>query len=399
MKAFNNFSRELKELVEFHKLTLYAYDETESLLCFWRKNKLSFNKPSEFGHTVIQPKHFATKRSKKKRRRKSLNEIIFVRLISALEVFLVDIVRDAFLQTKEPFKKQDLKFQLSHAKILSIKSTSNFYNKIINKECRKLSSSGFNEIIKYYKKHFNINMVGFSPGKNKMEEYHARRNLLVHKLGRTDSYYRTKYNTAKLSLTIDNKYLLECIDELNSFCGMVNNQMEYQLKNEFIPSKSKRKVAERKMTLMVKFESESQRLEYFQPDYEFWAQDEFSVFGDILDSEKDIDSMTKEYKISGTFAQIRSFTRILNGRQKEEKFKINVTMKKIKSGEKYIRRMLDEEVLKQIEEKLPKQPWETGIHKIIASELEIPNKLVSTAIQLLIVKGIFKQQIDGKIID
>lgn len=242
-------------------------------------------------------------------------------------------------------------------------------------------------------------MAGFSPGKNKMEEYHARRNLLVHKLGRTDSYYRTKYNTAKLSLTIDNKYLLECIDELNSFCGMVNNQMEYQLKNEFIPSKSKRKVAERKMTLMVKFESESQRLEYFQPDYEFWAQDEFSVFGDILDSEKDIDSMTKEYKISGTFAQIRSFTRILNGRQKEEKFKINVTMKKIKSGAKYIRRMLDEEVLKQIEEKLPKQPWETGIHKIIASELEIPNKLVSTAIQLLIVKGIFKQQIDGKIID
>lgn len=136
MKAFNNFSRELKELIEFHKLTLYAYDETESLLWFWRKNKLSFNKPSEFGHTVIQPKHFATKRSKKKRRRKSLNEIIFVRLISALEVFLVDIVRDAFLQTKEPFKKQDLKFQLSHAEILSIKSTSNFYNKIINKECR-----------------------------------------------------------------------------------------------------------------------------------------------------------------------------------------------------------------------------------------------------------------------
>lgn len=110
MKAFNNFSRELKELIEFHKLTLYAYEETESILWFWRKNKLSFNKPSEFNHTVIQPKYFATKRSKKRIRRKSLNEIVFVRLISALEVFLVDLVRDAFLQTKEPFKKQDLKF-------------------------------------------------------------------------------------------------------------------------------------------------------------------------------------------------------------------------------------------------------------------------------------------------
>lgn len=290
-------------------------------------------------------------------------------------------------------------FQLSQAEILSIKSPASFYNKVINRECRKLSSSGFSEIVKYYKKHFQIEVSGFAPGKNKMEEYHERRHLLVHKLGRTDNQYRIKYNTTKLSISVDDDYLCECIEDLSSFCEMVNNQLVYQLKNEFAPNNKKTKEVERKVTLKIMFQSEAKDLEYFQNDYEFWSQDEFSVLGDILDNKVNIDSNTIEYNISGTFAQVRSYTRIIRRAQKKEKFEVEITKERVKSSGKLVNRILDEEILKQIEEKLPQQPWKTGIHKEIASELEVSNKLVSTAIQQLIAKGVFKQQIDGKIIN
>ena len=122
MKAYFNFIRELNELEKFHKSTLYAYEQTEHLLHFWRQKKWEFDITTEIGLNVNYPEVYGTKKSRKTSRRKELNEIVFVRLISALEVFLIDLVRDAFLETKEPFKNQDLTFQLSQAEILSIKS-------------------------------------------------------------------------------------------------------------------------------------------------------------------------------------------------------------------------------------------------------------------------------------
>lgn len=399
MKAYQNFIRELKELDTFHKSTLYAYDETEGLLYFWRKNKWKFGEENPLGHQVEKPVLFGTKRSKKIQRRKNLNEIVFVRLISALEVFLVDLVRDAFLETKEPFKKQDLVFQLSQAEILSIKSPANFYNKVINRECRRLSSSGFNEIVKYYKKNFKIDLAGFMPGKSKMEEYHERRHLLVHRLGRTDIQYRDKYNTTKLVVSIDDTYFSECIEDLTTFSEMVFNQMVYQLKTFTENETRKTKEIERKIALKVSFNEKNQEVECFQNDYEFWSQDEFSVFADILDSKVIIDENTIEFNLSGTLAQIRSYTRIIRRTLRKENITAEITKEKIRNQNVMQTRILDEELLIKIKEKLPPQPWETGIHKKIAFELEVSNKLVSIAIQQLIAKGIFKQQIDGEIIE
>lgn len=399
MKAYQNFKREIEKLETFHKSTLYAYEETESLLHIWYKNKWKFNVENEIGFKVEKPELFGTKRSRKTQRRKNLNEIVFVRLISALEVFLVDLVRDAFLETKEPFKKQDLIFQLSQAELLSIKSPASLYNKVINRECRKLSSSGFNEIIKYYKKNFQIDLASFTPGKSKMEEYHERRHLLVHRLGRTDIQYRDKYNTTKLAVSIDDNYFNECIEDLSVFSEMVNNQMIYQVETYSKKSPKKKKEVERKITLKVSFQNENQELVYFQNGYEFWSQDEFSVFGDILDSTIIIDAKTIEFNLSGTFAQIRSYTRIIKRIQKKENITIEITKENIRTQNVPHTRILDDELLKKIEEKLPTQPWETGIHKKIASELDVSNKLVSIAIQQLITKGIFKHQFDGKIID
>lgn len=93
---------------------------------------MEFGVSSNFSHKLNKPTAFNLKQIAKDKRRDNLNTLIFVRIISTLEVFLVDLIKDAFLITKEPFKKQDLKIDMSHAEILSIKSAGNFYNKIIN---------------------------------------------------------------------------------------------------------------------------------------------------------------------------------------------------------------------------------------------------------------------------
>ncbi len=180
---------------------------------------------------------------------------------------------------------------------------------------------------------------------------------------------------------------------------MVQNQMIYKLKNEFLPSSTKTKNVERSILLKVTFKDKVSNKEFFSPDYEFWSQDEFSVLKDILDSQSRPDNGTLELHLSGTFAQIRSYTRIIKRVQKHEQFEAEIIKDNQNNTKAFAHKILDSELLELIKTKLPDQPWRTGIHKEIASEIEVSNKLVSIAIQQLIAKGDFKQQIDGQIIE
>ena len=77
-----------------------------------------------------------------------------------------DLRSGIFAATKIPFQnKNEIKF--SQSEILSI-SQEDLLEKIITKECRKLSSGGFDEIKKYYKKNFNTDISSISPGLMKM---------------------------------------------------------------------------------------------------------------------------------------------------------------------------------------------------------------------------------------
>lgn len=401
LKAHHKFHTEITQLVIFRESTIYAFNETESLLRFWKANKLEFDVSSKFDHIVNKPTAFNLKETAKLKRRENLNNTIFVRIISALEVFLVDLVKDAFLTTKEPFKKQDLKIDMSHAEILSIKSPGNFYNKIINKECRKLSSGGFDDIVKYYKRHFDIELSSFSPGLKKMQEYHDKRHLLVHRLGETDSQFRKRYNTTAQSISISDDYITECMNYIKSYCGMVHNQMIYQIKNHFSPNDKTKKIKDRKIFIVVSFDEKMSGVRYFMEDFEFWSQDQYYLFSDILDQRTNIDQNTIEYLISGTNSQIDDYISII----KKEGKKLNFQIKKRKikadlpKSKSYSNRILDEQVLREIEKELPKQPWETSIHKKVAAKLNVSNKLVNIGIQQLIAQGKFKRQFNGEVLD
>jgi hypothetical protein len=57
------------------------------------------------------------------------------------------------------------------------------------------------------------------------------------------------------------------------------------------------------------------------------------------------------------------------------------------------------EMFDKIRNILPEQPWEKGIHKIIAGKLGVSSITVRAVIRKLISDGVFKHQVDGRIID
>lgn len=57
--------------------------------------------------------------------------------------------------------------------------------------------------------------------------------------------------------------------------------------------------------------------------------------------------------------------------------------------------MEEDELIERVKQKLPQQPWPTGIHKQIAQELGVTNHQVSYIINRLIRNGVFVPQIDG----
>lgn len=395
MKSHQQFLHELNKLNAFYEVTLYSYEQTDNLFSMWRIDKSSFEK---VGLDLKASPFYKKKPRAKLENKKNLSEIIFVRVVSALEVFMVDIIRDVFISTKEPFKKQDVIIQFTQAELLSIHSPADIFNKIINKELRKLTSGGFTDIQKYYKRHFDIELSSFTPGKIKMEEYHDRRHLLVHRLGKTDQIYREKYGTKAQSISVDQDYLMECMQDFKEFADLVNTQLNYKLTSELLIPKTKQKIIEGRHRIDVEILTDIEP-NYFTMAFEFWAGDQFSMLSNILDSRTQVDSKNFQLIISGTERQIISYSRIL--REGVSAGEISVKFKKMKTSslEPPKPMFLDDKIITKIKEKLPNQPWETGIHKIVAAELGISNKMVTIAIQQLIGKGVFKNQIDGKVIE
>lgn len=381
MSSYLQFNRELHVLARFYKATLYSYEQTDYLLFKCRKEKESM---AILGFTDKPPSYYKIKGSGISENQKNLFEITFVRFVSALEVFLVDQVRDVFIQTKEPFKKQNSKPEFSQAELLSMKSPADIFDKIINKETRKLSSGGFNEIIKYYKEHFQINLADISPGKKKMEEYHQRRHLLVHRLGKTDQQYRDKYNCSSSRISIDELYLTNCFEDFKNFAEILNNQLKERLQVNFSTNKTKVKP---ESTSLIIVEVLKGQPNIFDNNYEFWAGDQLCMFTNILDQRTNESDKKFKIAISGSAVQISSYGTILKKEVDRGKIKVEYLRSKENSALPTPKKRLDFKTISLIKEKLPEQPWQTGIHKIIAEELGLSNKIVTKTINYLVKNG------------
>lgn len=148
-----------------------------------------------------------------------LRAILFVRLVSVLEAYLIDTVRWLFLHRKDLFHKDET-LELQYRELLAARSLNQLFGKLIERECRRLQNRGFAEMRKYFQKRFAIDfaMAGTPSVFPVLEEMHERRHLLVHRLGRTDDIYRRAYKTREARLSVPEDYLLSGLSGSRETC-------------------------------------------------------------------------------------------------------------------------------------------------------------------------------------
>jgi hypothetical protein len=154
---------------------------------------------------------------------KTLRETIFVRLISSVEVFHVDLVRAIFTFRRDLLARNQ-PLELPYAYVASLATLSELITKLVDRDCRAITSGGFDDATKYFKRQFQIDLKALR-GYNAIEAAHDLRHVLVHRLGYTDEQYRHAYKSKKRRISVDQPYLLDVIRHIRSYADALVSQI------------------------------------------------------------------------------------------------------------------------------------------------------------------------------
>lgn len=388
-RSLNLLRSEIKKLRRFYRGTIdtYAFNELNEYL---KEDETIDNNIGNFftNNEILRKKTLKNKRNLKNAD-STLRELILVRIISALEAFLVDLVRDAFVVTKQPFLDKNVTYEFTQEDLLYNNNPTEIYKRIIQRETRRLTNGSFTEVIKYYKKRFDLDLASIAPGYNVMNEYHDRRHILVHRLGVTDEQYRKKYKSTESKLSVTEPYLKELFNNIENFSSDVFKGV----KNSLLPLIEKsEKYKNAKLIFDVLFITEDSP-NFLDMGYQFWAKDEYIVLADLILGTSPMDEGTRYY-FTGSTNALMAYKRTLKRARKNYEIIYKIVLDQT-HGQKSI--PLSEEIISKVSLLLPEQPWPSGIHKKIASELGMTNSASSRAIKELIFRGVFSPQLDGKV--
>ncbi|ADO57746.1 hypothetical protein [Paenibacillus polymyxa] len=237
MKAYENFKEEM------HKIELLYAGSVNS---YWQ-NKLRNSERIEAGFIkendpiyYEQGNNFRVTISSNKQEfdqlmkielPQVLRETIFIRLISILENFFMDLIKELFATRKDLFQTNE-RIEYSQGEILSFDSLSSLHTNIINSECRRIQNQGIQKVSEYFKKKFKIDFNLSEVKLKKIVEMHDRRNILVHRIGKTDDIYRKKYKFEGYKLTVEKKYIVESFESINLFAEYIYGACEKLLKTD-----------------------------------------------------------------------------------------------------------------------------------------------------------------------
>jgi hypothetical protein len=157
-----------------------------------------------------------------------LRSTLLIRLVAAYEAFLTDALRETSSRSPELLKsEQHLEF--SQEQLLHLAREQSVEQFILDKTMRSLSSGGFKEIVKFYRK-TSIDVVPPQGTLKDLEEIHDRRHLYVHRGGAADDHFCNAYPSSGASvdvvIPVDEPYLLNSVKLLSASAMHVQNQLD-----------------------------------------------------------------------------------------------------------------------------------------------------------------------------
>ncbi|MBM0745438.1 hypothetical protein JOY44_28870 (plasmid) [Phormidium sp. CLA17] len=305
---------------------------------------------------------------------KQVREVIFVRVISSLEVFLIDSVKTLFMSRKDLFNRNE-KVEFNYGELLSADSITEIWAKLIQRECRRLQNQGFLEMRKFYQQRLQIDFSKSSIALKKLEEMHDRRHLLVHRLGKTDAYYRHKYSDTSAQLEISEDYLLDALRTIENFASYIESEV-------IRLSKIARKANYNPRNYRVKIELtniEEKATLILDPEYRVTLNNRDFLLDEIIEFRIGTDTELTLI-LAGATSDVCAYTEQL---KRLENKKLLAIQERVILSKGFQCSLTDEQVT-EIANRLPKQPWPKNIHKVIAQELGFSNNQVSTAILLIL---------------
>ncbi len=313
-----------------------------------------------------------------------LRETVYVRLISALEVFLVDLTREVLTRRPELLAKIEGEATFRYGQLVSFASVPELLASIVNKECRKLQNGGFGEIVKFYRKIVGIDLRNAKEG-GRLPEMYERRHLLVHRLGRVDDKYRHDYNVNLKSITVDASYLASAFTVILSFGNDVWSGAQ-----AVISSTLQSKITQRQLSIVVEAEPLSPRgREALDQDYCFPdSSGERVVRLRDLESERASKEGITRVALRGDAAHLKQYMRYLKKLLRKGDIRL-VSLEKNSSQLRNQARLkllasYSDEFIKQIDSLVPQPPLPTGFYKEVAVKLSLPVGKTKRLVQALI---------------
>ena len=257
---------------------------------------------------------------------KTLRETIYVRLISAVEVFHVDLVRAIFIFRRDLLARKQV-IELQYGYLASINTVSELITKLVDKDCRALTSGGFEDATKFYKQRFQIELKAL-PGYKQLAAAHDLRHILVHRLGFTDESYRRQYKSKKRRIAVDEPALLALVKYIRSYADALFKQVEKL--TAAAPVRVPRDQSELAIHVLI---ASPEAAELTAPDFSFLHNERYYSLRDYI-RERRIDGSEVCLKLRGDQNVLRVYLRKVKSLSKHEKLTILTPSKTrtVKSG-------------------------------------------------------------------
>jgi hypothetical protein len=306
-------------------------------------------------------------------------ELLYIRIVSALEVFLVQSIRDIFKQTTKPFQSNNKKIELNYSQVLQLTSVRQLRNALLQKETRPLSSIGYEEVVKYYKQQLGIDISSLGPGIQKMKYYHQIRHILVHRLGKADKHFKEQYGFNKTYLQIDEDLLINLFNDVYIYASQVSQKIKLLIASHTTVTVYRKFKGDR---FRIEFDSKiNDKVNFLEPEYHFWVGDEIYYLEDLG---LHIISKGAHYivEVWGETEIVTAYKKSIKTRLRTSKYFQKFTINAIAHP-----KIFDESVILAVSKLLPDSIWPLDIRKKIANELGISNGNVDRIIKILNSRG------------
>lgn len=224
-ESFNKLKSNLRDSRQIYDITYHLYQQEKERLEKELKNNKNINPTLRTSIGSIEHSPTALSKRLESLYPYKLRQLILISSITALEVYLTDVIIEIFKRDITPFKiDEPITFQKNY--LLSLGSVEKLQNDIIKKDFRNLTSGGLNQIEKYYRKLFNLDLKSLELSFHEIEEIHIRRHLFVHRNGVVDTEYINKYPEfgykVSQQIKIEHDYLINSLDKITEFSSLIN---------------------------------------------------------------------------------------------------------------------------------------------------------------------------------